>query len=167
MQNEELRSGRAQLEEAHARYFRHFDQAPVGFLRVSKDALIRETNVLGACMLGLSRADLARAPRPLLLHVGPSSHAACVDHLAAAFASGEIEECELELRRRVGDEIAVRLQSVRHAGSESDELLVAVIDCSKQRRRERGLAEEKAVVEDSSRRTCAFLLRSRMSCASR
>jgi signal transduction histidine kinase len=149
MQNEELRSGRAELEEAHARYFRHFDLAPVGFLRVSRDALIREANVLGAQLLGVRRSDLARASRPLLLHVTPASQPACVEHLAAAFTSGQVEECEVALRNPRGGEFAVRLQSVRHGGEDSDELCVALIDESKHERLEHELAEQKAVADEA------------------
>ncbi len=66
MQNEELCTGRALLEETQKRYFRHFDLAPVGLVRLSSLGLVLEANILGAAMLGVNREQLHRS-RQLVL----------------------------------------------------------------------------------------------------
>src|SRR3982751_446930 len=52
IQNEELLENRAQIEDSQKKYFRHFDLAPVGLIRLDREGLILETNILGAQMLG-------------------------------------------------------------------------------------------------------------------
>jgi two-component system CheB/CheR fusion protein len=148
MQNEELRGGRTLLEESEAKYFGHFDLAPVGFLRVGRDGLIREINVLGAQMLELKRSDLRRAQRPLLLHVAPSAHSTFLHHLDDAFESGKLEMCELALQNPAGTETFVRMQSVRSRGEGGlPELYMTLTDLTERQRIERDLAEQKAVAD--------------------
>jgi hypothetical protein len=65
IQNEELIDSRAQIEESQKKYFRHFDLAPVGLIRLNHAGLILEANILGAQMLDVNRALLpAPLPRP-------------------------------------------------------------------------------------------------------
>jgi signal transduction histidine kinase/ActR/RegA family two-component response regulator len=139
----------AQIEAAHALSFRRYDEAPVGMVRVSSDSFIHGANGLARTLLGLSQTDLVRAPWSLLANVFADSYGVCAAHLLAAFASGEMTECELELRAKGGNEIAVRLQSLRQGGPGSDEVVAAVIDHTMLRRSERALAAEKAAVEDA------------------
>src|SRR6202171_3030289 len=69
IQNEELLASRAQIEESQKKYFRHFDLAPVGLIRLNRAGLILDANILGAQMLDVNRALLYRGPRPFLAHV--------------------------------------------------------------------------------------------------
>jgi PAS domain S-box-containing protein len=121
IQNEELLASRAQIEESQKKYFRHFDLAPVGLIRLNRDGLILDANVLGAQMLGVDRALLHRALRPFLAHVAPESLVVFEQHLEAALSSGKREMCELLLRGATGRETFVRMQSVI-SRSEKDEV---------------------------------------------
>ena len=58
MQNEELRRTQIALDEARARYFDLYDQAPVGYCTLSPQGLILEANLTAVTMLGLSRGAL-------------------------------------------------------------------------------------------------------------
>lgn len=58
MQNEELRHAQEALEISRARYFDLFDLAPVSYLSLSENGLIREANLAVAVLLDLPRADL-------------------------------------------------------------------------------------------------------------
>src|SRR5450432_2550432 len=89
IQNEELLASRAQIEESQKKYFRHFDLAPVGLIRLNRAGLILDANVLGAQMLGVDRALLHRALRPFLAHVAPESLVVFEQHLEAALSSGK------------------------------------------------------------------------------
>ncbi len=71
IQNEELRDSRAQIEESHKNYFRHFDLAPVGLIRLNRKGQILEANILGAQMLGEKRVLLNTVPRTFFAHVSP------------------------------------------------------------------------------------------------
>src|SRR4029077_2125870 len=112
IQNEELLDSRAQIEESQKKYFRHFDLAPVGLIRLNHAGLILEANILGAQMLEVDRALLHSGPRPFLAHVAPSSVAVFEQHLESARSSGKMEMCELRLRGATGQETFVRMQSV-------------------------------------------------------
>jgi two-component system cell cycle sensor histidine kinase/response regulator CckA len=119
-QNEELLDSRAQIEESQKKYFRHFDLAPVGLIRLDRQGLILEANILGAQMLGEKRVQLNTVPRTFLAHVSPASHAVFQQHLESALVSGKMETCELSLRNAAGHETFVRIQSVINRG-EKDE----------------------------------------------
>jgi two-component system, cell cycle sensor histidine kinase and response regulator CckA len=121
IQNEELLASRAQIEESQKKYFRHFDLAPVGLIRLNRAGLILDANVLGAQMLGVDRALLHRALCPFLAHVAPESLVVFEQHLEAALSSGKREMCELLLRGATGRETFVRIQSVI-SRSEKDEV---------------------------------------------
>src|SRR5437899_9978794 len=58
IQNEELLHSRAQIEESQKKYFRHFDLAPVGLIRLNRKGQILDANILGAQMLDEKRALL-------------------------------------------------------------------------------------------------------------
>ena len=112
IQNEELLDSRAQVEESQRKYFRHFDLAPVGLIRLNHEGLILDANLLGAQMLTVNRLQLHALPRPFLAHVAPDSLATFKLHLSSALASGKMETCELSLRNAAGHETFVRMQSV-------------------------------------------------------
>lgn len=62
LQNDELRRTQKDLEESRKRYFDLYDSAPVGYLTVSKEGLILESNLTAATLLDTTRTELARQP---------------------------------------------------------------------------------------------------------
>src|SRR5256886_12889560 len=120
IQNEELLDSRAQIEQSQKNYFRHFDLAPVGLIRLNRKGQILEANILGAQMLGEKRVLLNTVPRTFLAHVSSESHVVFQQHLESTLASGKMETCELSLRNAAGHESFVRIQSVI-SRSEKDE----------------------------------------------
>jgi two-component system cell cycle sensor histidine kinase/response regulator CckA len=140
IQNEELLASRAQIEESQKKYFRHFDLAPVGLIRLNRAGLILDANVLGAQMLGVDRALLHRALRPFLTHVAPESLVVFEQHLEAALSSGQREMCELLLRGATGRETFVRMQSVISRGGEDEaDFYITLTDLTEHRALEQKL----------------------------
>src|SRR6266566_4853270 len=148
IQNEELRDSRAQIEESHKNYFRHFDLAPVGLIRLNRKGQILEANILGAQMLGEERVLLKTVPRTFLAHVSSESHVVFQQHLESTLASGKMETCELSLRNAVGDESFVRIQSVI-SRSEKDEkdFYLTLTDLTERREIEQKLALQRVLAE--------------------
>lgn len=146
IQNEELIESRTQIEQSHQKYFRHFDLAPVGLIRVNGAGLVVESNILGAQMLGVNRAQFYLGRRPFLAHVAPSSLGVFQQHFENAFNSGIPESCDLTLRNATGMETFVRMQSVRSRGEgKATELYVTLTDLTERRRVESELAARKLV----------------------
>src|SRR6184192_2432500 len=148
IQNEELRDSRAQIEESHKNYFRHFDLAPVGLIRLNRKGQVLEANILGAQMLGEKRVRLNTVPRRFLAHVSAESHVVFQQHLESTLASGKMETCELSLRNAVGDESFVRIQSVI-SRSEKDEkdFYLTLTDLTERREIEQKLALQRVLAE--------------------
>ena len=62
MQNEELHRVQAERDAAGARYFDFYDQAPAGYLTLSKEGLILTANLTMATFLNIARSDLVNQP---------------------------------------------------------------------------------------------------------
>ena len=134
IQNEELLATRAQIEESQQKYFRHFDLAPVGLVRLNNAGVILETNMLGAQMLAVNRARLRSAPHHFLANVVPESLNVFEQHLESARSSGKMEMCELLLRGAGGRETFVRLQSVLSHGEENQpDFYITITDLTEHR----------------------------------
>lgn len=148
IQNEELLDNRAQIEESQKKYFRHFDLAPVGLIRLNRQGLILETNILGAQMLDEQRVLLNTVPRTFLAHVSSESHVVFQQHLESVLASCKMETCELSLRNAAGRETFVRIQSVI-SRSEKDEtdFYITLTDLTERREIEQKLALQKVLAE--------------------
>ena len=148
IQNEELLDSRAQIEESQKNYFRHFDLAPVGLIRLNRKGQILEANILGAQMLGEKRVLLNTVPRTFLAHVSSESHVVFQQHLESTLASGKMETCELSLRNAAGHESFVRIQSVI-SRSEKDEkdFYLTLTDLTERREIEQKLALQRVLAE--------------------
>ncbi len=124
-QNEQLKQSQHDLEAARAKYFRHYDMAPVGMLRLDLKGIILECNLLAASMLGHDRSMVLKSHFPFsnfLLHDSRHEFHA---HLLQSTEIGTALQCNLHLR----DGKIVRLQStlVQDDGS-NPEIVANLID---------------------------------------
>jgi len=62
MQNDELRSTQARLEEISAKYFDFFQSASLGYFIVDEDWIILEANLTGTRMLGTTQQQVVQKP---------------------------------------------------------------------------------------------------------
>jgi PAS domain S-box-containing protein len=58
MQIEELQRTHAELEEARDRYAEYYESAPIGYFTLDREGRIVESNLTGATLLGIHRANL-------------------------------------------------------------------------------------------------------------
>src|SRR3972149_9431946 len=60
MQNDELRQTQTALEESRNRYLSLYDFAPIGYLTLTREAMISEVNLTGSALLGVERTNLLK-----------------------------------------------------------------------------------------------------------
>lgn len=72
IQNEELRRIQIELEATKARYFELYDLAPVGYIILNNDLIIKESNLAASTLLGMERKDLIN--KGISKFISPRSH---------------------------------------------------------------------------------------------
>jgi PAS domain S-box-containing protein len=106
-----LRRRIAELEASNARYADLYDRAPVGYLAVDGEGVIREANLAAAAMLGIEKGRLAG--RPLDRWIEPGCRDAFAEYLARLRESGARQSSEMEMVRPDGTRFWVRIDSAR------------------------------------------------------
>ena len=142
MQNEELRRAQDSLEAARARYFDLYDLAPVGYLTLAQQGLIREVNLAAATLLGGPRS--AVLGRPLSRFVHPEDQDTLYLCRQRLFETGEPQRCEVRLRRLDGDSVWVSLDANLGPDAEGGEprWRLTLGDIGERKRAEEARAEE-------------------------
>lgn len=143
-QNEELKRVHHELEEAKHRFADLFNLAPVAYLILSPNGIIKMANEAARELLCGDRGQLQS--KPLMLHVDRSAKDRFVSHLSGVLATRERQRCELLMRSKSGRVFSAHLESTyeRKASTGDVEVKVAVVDVD-----ERKVAEDlvKAILE--------------------
>ena len=108
MQNEELQAAHYAAEQARAEYAALYQYAPVAYLSLSVDGLVRHANPQACQLLGASAGRLLE--RRFLLFVAPESRATVADWLGQLPASAAPQTCELTLLPETGSPLVARLE---------------------------------------------------------
>ena len=100
LQNEELRRRQADLVDMQARYSDLYDQAPVGYVTLSKTGRILEANLTAAILLDVSRDELVT--RPISQFIGHFYQDSFLRHCRKIFETGMPQKCELQMAKTDG-----------------------------------------------------------------
>lgn len=95
MQNEELRTSRAEVEEERARYADLYDFAPTGYLTLSRHGQILEANLTASTILGTDRSTLLRGT--LSQHIEQGDRHLLEACIVSTSAATPRAHCELKL----------------------------------------------------------------------
>ena len=108
MQGEALHESQLALEQARARYLDLYDQAPVGYLTLTRSGLVAEANIAAATLLGVARKQLLdqRFDR----FVVAADRDRWQRQFVAALASGSSPALELALDHAAGAVFARQIQ---------------------------------------------------------
>jgi PAS domain S-box-containing protein len=109
MQNEELRRTQVELETARERYFSLYDLAPVGYVTISEQGLILETNLTAATLLGIARGALVN--RPVSRFILKEDQDIYYRHRQQLFKTGMPQECELRMVKQESQAVWVHLSA--------------------------------------------------------
>ncbi len=171
MQNEELRSAHARLEESRMRYADLYDFAPVGYFTFDEHGLIIEVNLTGAKQLGVDRQNLIKTP--FIAMVVESDRKKFRSHLKKVFDTNEGDNCEVKLKAKGGGEFYARLDSVFiKEASGAGFCRTSATDISDKRLAEEALTKahdelEKRVEERTAELASEVLVRERAECETR
>lgn len=131
MQNEELRRSNNSIEDSRDRYVDFYEFAPVGYITLSRDGLIREINLTGCVMIGVERFRIIS--RRLSSYVAPHDKDRWHRLFMNIMEHSEIEKqaFDLEIIRADGSVFYAYLNCMKCQISESsNELRIALTDIS-------------------------------------
>jgi PAS domain S-box-containing protein len=146
-QNEQLREAQAQLAASRDRYADLYDFAPVAFVTLDQNGVIRELNLGAATLLGSERIRAEGLP-----FVGFTEDKRVFAEFlqrCRRYVDGEIPAAELKLQGPSGvREVSVICSPRRSANGEQPEFLTAIVDVTERNRLAR---EQERAVEDRER----------------
>ncbi len=108
MQNHELRQSQLELESARSRYLDLYDLAPVGYVTLSKDGLIQESNLTFATMLDIPRANLIN--KPLSTFILPGDQDAWFRFCTQLPETTSSKSCEIRLHKNKNGAFCSRME---------------------------------------------------------
>lgn len=132
IQNEELRRSNNLIEDSRDRYVDFYEFAPVGYITLSRDGLIREINLTGCVMLGVERFRIIS--RRLSSYVAPHEKDRWHRLFMNIMEHSETEKqaFDLEMMRADGSVFYAYLNCTKSQKLESsEELRIALTDISK------------------------------------
>lgn len=139
IQNRDLGQAQANLEESHHRYAELYDFAPVGYLTLDRNGIIRSLNLTAAKLLGRERAGLVDRPLSGFLVNGNSRR--LFAHLRAVFAAEHESSVTTEIQLQAtaaGPMRDLRFDSRAHPGADQDcRCLTTLTDVTETRQAER------------------------------
>ena len=117
-----------------------YDFAPVAYFTLTHKGIIREVNLTGAMLLGMTRSKLIG--RGFGYFVVPESLNHWDRHILSVLGHEEKQSCDLTLRREDGSSFDIRLESIRinapaeqqREDSDGHVILTAVSDITEQKR---------------------------------
>jgi PAS domain S-box-containing protein len=146
IQNHELRQAQKNLADSRDRFWDLYDSAPVGYITLDREGIVREANMSATELLELNRAQLigSRFCRFVSHACQESWHC----HRYATFDSSRKQSVEITLRSCMGNTLRARLESTSVPLKDQDELeavcqiRTAIIDQTEYRRAQALLGEQ-------------------------
>ncbi|MCU7867140.1 MAG: EAL domain-containing protein [Candidatus Thiodiazotropha sp. (ex Lucinoma borealis)] len=149
MQNEELLCTQDILVEMRDQYTELYDFAPVGYVTISAQGLIVQSNLTFAEMLGLPRSQLLN--QRLSLFVNEEDQDNYYRYLRIIIETHQAQSCELRLRNQTDDPFWARLDSICVESTDSECLKIRCIltDISNHKLRDEQIRTLSQAVEQS------------------
>lgn len=132
LQNAELMHARDEIEDGLHRYTELYDFAPVAYLTLDHDFVIRQINLTGATLLGTERSLLIG--RPFRQFVAPDGRSDFADFVVRILGSLGRETCEVPLLRPGGAEARPYVHIEAVAIEPEGSFRVMVFDITEQKR---------------------------------
>ncbi len=95
MQNDELLKSQSKLGDSEGKYWDLYDFAPIGYLTLDPDNIIKEINISGAELLEKHRKYIIG--RNFLVFLTPKSRTLFYQHIKNVLKTGMDQYCDLEI----------------------------------------------------------------------
>jgi len=109
IQNEELKKVQLELESSRALFFELYDLAPIGYLSLTPELFVKETNLAATSLLGTERERVIG--KALSSFISPRSHEALYIHYRHVAQGMEREKHVFSIKRRDGKNLQVQFES--------------------------------------------------------
>ncbi len=109
IQNEELLRVQHELEATRAKYFELYDLAPVGYIALTNDLIIKEANLTASKLLGIDRTNLFG--KGLSAFVSPSSQESLYLHYRMLAQGKEKQVNTFLVKNKNGEELCIQFES--------------------------------------------------------
>lgn len=144
MQNEELQQTQVALEQAKAHYIDLYDFAPIGYLTLNMDGIIKELNLTAAKLLGQDRNKIIQ--QRFVKFVPDDYKEVWYRHFQRAKEHCEAQGCELPFGKEPGAVSYYHLNCQCMGYTNSDKLMrITLTDVTERKRMEAKLHESEAI----------------------
>src|ERR1039457_3486072 len=147
MQNDELRRAKDDLEAAVAKNTELYDFAPVGYLTLDRDGMIKSINFAGAGLLGSERSQLIG--QRIGLFVAFTDRPIVTTFLDAVFTGQVKETCEVTLLSDIKLPLVVQVEAVTTASGQDCNF--SLTDITKRKLTENELRKSEQQLVDAQR----------------
>ncbi len=138
MQNEELVRAQMELEKSHERFWSLFNNAPVGYLVVDENCMIKRGNITFAQLTGLTMEKIINKPLGQL--IDQEDQSIFFSRFKSFFKEAAGKEFELRIKRNSGSFWAILTGrtnlSPEEENSDKSTVLIAVTDVSERKKLE-------------------------------
>jgi len=149
MQNEALRETHLALEESRNKYIDLYDFAPVGYLTLSKNAIIEEGNLTCAALLGVNRQNLINDR--FRRFVAKEDLKNWDRHFISVLRSADKQTSDLKLIKKDGSRFYARVESMRIDREKKDPVIrIAISDVTDNKRAEDELIKSSIRVQETN-----------------
>jgi|WetSurMetagenome_2_1015567.scaffolds.fasta_scaffold19430_2 PAS domain S-box-containing protein len=156
MQNEELRRVNMELDAARAKYLDLYDLAPVGYIALSQNGLILESNLTAAALLGWSQNELVK--KSISKFIFKADQDSYYLHSKQILTAENPHSYELRMLKKDGSTFWARLQATaslghsrRLVGGNENALWIHILisDITKQKLTEKALLKSQNRLQDA------------------
>ena len=164
MQNEELRRSQLELVTARSRYFDLYELAPIGYITLSEQGLIRQANLSASNLLDTPRSALIQ--RPISKIILPADQDIFYLTRKELLVTGNLQICELRIVRSDGKPVWVHLSAaIAQDADGAPEIRLVLTDISGRKQSEDEILRLNALLEQRVRERTAELQASNASLA--